>query len=220
MNDNRFFFKTLEDKYAELLKTAVKKKYVFLIPSYKFVTPNMQNKYFYESHIFYQCDYDTSLFVSLNGRVLEHTANSFNTFLGFKKQMKFNVEEELYQEVNIQGLSSSPSVKVLYIDNVIDESCYNTGVGLNSGTQSKKDSLTQMNTKEEYLAYYANYSKTNVELKELTTLLTEITDKMINNYILIKNHTQNYAMHFQQEFNPFKQVSKTILSYYFYLDAC
>jgi hypothetical protein len=64
-----------------------------------------------------------------------------------------------------------------------------------------------MNTKEEYLAFYANYSKTNVELKELTSLLTEITDKMINNYILIKNHTQNYAMHFQQEFNPFKQVS-------------
>jgi hypothetical protein len=207
MNDNRFFFKTLEEKYSDLLKTAVKKKYVFLIPSYKFVTPNMQNKFFYENHIFYQSDYDPSLFVSLNGRVLEHVNNSFNTFLGFKKPMKFSIEEELYQEVNIQGVSCSPSVKVIYIDNVIDESCYNTTVGQNSGNQVKKESLNQMNTKEEYLAFYANYSKTNVELKELTSLLTEITDKMINNYILIKNHTQNYAMHFQQEFNPFKQVS-------------
>ena len=63
MTDSIFFFRTLQDKYSEFLKVAVRKKYIFFIPSKKYVTPNMQTKAFYESHTFYQNDYDPSLFV-------------------------------------------------------------------------------------------------------------------------------------------------------------
>lgn len=204
MSDDRFFFKNLEEKYSDLLKVSVRKKYIFLIPSHKYVTPNMQNRSFYENHTFYQSEYDFSLFVSLNGKVLQQEKNTLKTFLGYKKEMVFNIIEELLREVNIQGVSSSPTIKAIYIDNVVEESCYNPAIQTNS---NKKECLTRYNTKEEYLSYFRNSLRQNSELKEIENNLNETTEKMINNYILIKNHIETYAMHFQQEFSPLKSVS-------------
>eukprot|EP00340_Litonotus_pictus_P001492 CAMPEP_0170527216 /NCGR_PEP_ID=MMETSP0209-20121228/12687_1 /TAXON_ID=665100 ORGANISM="Litonotus pictus, Strain P1" /NCGR_SAMPLE_ID=MMETSP0209 /ASSEMBLY_ACC=CAM_ASM_000301 /LENGTH=73 /DNA_ID=CAMNT_0010817597 /DNA_START=45 /DNA_END=262 /DNA_ORIENTATION=- len=72
----------------------------------------MQTKSFYENHTFFQCDYDPNLFVSVNGRVLILEGGSvFKTYIGFKKDMAFNIIEEVYSIVNVPGVSSSPSIK-------------------------------------------------------------------------------------------------------------
>lgn len=208
MSNDRFFFKFLEEKYSELLKVAVRKKYVFLIPSAKYVST--QNKNFYENHTFYQSEYEPNYLVSLQGKVLEHKDTAFYTYLGFKKDMVFNIEQELYRDVNIQGVSSSPTIKIIFIDNVIDETSYNSTVNPNSNA-NKKDSLNRLNTKDEYLSYLKSYMIANPGFKEIDIILNEVTDKMINNYILIKNHVQTYAMYFQQEFNSLKQVSSIMI---------
>lgn len=208
MSNDRFFFRFLEEKYSELLKVAVRKNYIFLIPSAKYVST--QNKNFYESHTFYQSEYEPNYLISLQGKVLEHKDKAFHTYLGFKKEMVFNVEDELYRGVNIQGVSGNPTVKTIYIDNVIDENSYNSSVS-STLTKNKNDSFNRLNTKDEYLTYFKNCVKMNPSMKEVEVMLNEITDKMINNYILIKNHIQTYAMHFQQEFNPLKQVRRHII---------
>lgn len=206
MSDDKLFYKTLEEKYHEILKVAVKKKYIFLVPSFKYVTQNMLNKSFFENHTFYQCEYDSSLFISLQGKVLKFENNAFKTYLGHKKEMVFNVVEELYKEVNIQGLTINPTIKAMSIDNVIDESCYNT-TNINVNNNFKKEAFVRFNTKEEYKNFYKNYFKSNpTEYKEIETALNELAEKLINNYILIKNYVPVYAMHFQQESNPFKKL--------------
>ena len=206
MSDDRLFFKTLEEKYSEILKIAVRKKYIFFIPSSKYLIPSMLNKHFFENHTFYQCDYHPTLFISLHGRVLEHSQTLFKSYIGFKKDMSFNIVEELYREVSISGVSSNPTIKVIYIDNVVDETCYNESLPQSTG--QKKEILNRYNSKEEYLAFFKTYCKEKpTEGGYIESQLREISDKMINNYIFIKNHVETYAMHFQQEFSAIKSVS-------------
>ena len=206
MFDDRYFFKLLEEKYGDLLKVSVKKKYIFLIPSSKFVTAEMQNKQFYDNHTFYQCEYDPNLYISLLGKVLQKDNSSFQTFLGFKKSMIFNVNEEFEREVSVPGVKGSSYIKVIYIDNVVDESCYNPSVSNTNNPIKRGETFVRYSSKEEYLSFFKQNLKSNLEMKEVETLLNEKVDRMINNYILIKNHVLDYSMYFQEEFNPLKKV--------------
>ena len=126
--------------------------------------------------------------------------------------MHFNVIEELYQEVSCPGVSSSPTIKVIYIDNVVDESCYNPTIQSNT---AKKETLNRCQTKDEYLNFFRKKLKENYsDLKVVESSLNEITDKMINNFILIKNHVETYSMHFMKEYNPIKLVNYSNLIYF------
>jgi hypothetical protein len=196
--DDSLFFKNLLEKHKDLVETAIKKKYTFIVPLSKYITPNMLIRSFYDNHTFYQSDYDSRMNVNLNGRVLEFKKDQFQTFLGFKRTMTFNIIEELMREV-----ANNVYMKVIYIDNVIDETVYNQNSSISS-TTSKKDMIRRFSNKDEYVKFFSNLVKSNEELKEVEVNLKELIDKLQNNYILIKGHVHTYYKYYQELVNEFR----------------
>lgn len=216
MDENRLYFKILEEKHSDLLKVAFKKKYQFLAPSNKYISHTMLNKVFYENHIFFQSDYDPTLFVSLSGKVLQQNLSEiyFQSYIGFKKYMKFNVIGEGMREINVHGVSSSCTIKVTNIDNVIDETCYNPPSNALKESMIKKDILVRYDKKEEYIQFYKSAVKSNnYEFREVEVLLNESCKRIINDYILIKRYLLTFSRYFKEAFTPIKDV-RIILSIY------
>ena len=197
MTDDALFFKVLTEKNKDLLEMAIKKKYTFMVPSAKFIAPNMLTRAFYDNHIFYECEYDPKYQINLNGKVIEIRNNQFYTYLGFKKQMTFNSIEESFKEIQ------NSLLKIIYIDNVVDETVYNQNSSA-ATSAPKKEILKKLNTREEYLKFFNNLLKTNEELKELDISLKELINRLENNYILIKNHVHTYYKYFQELVSDFK----------------
>ena len=135
------FFKILAETQSDLLLVMEKKKYNLLVPPSKCISQNMLTKQFYENHLFYQSDYDERTYINLNAKVLEFNNNTFQTHLGFKKIMFFNVLDQNIME-------SFTNVQVIHIDNIIDENMYQTVI---SSTTSiyKKEMLRRCSSKEE-----------------------------------------------------------------------
>ena len=135
------FFKILSETQSDLLLLMQKKKYNLLVPPSKCISQTMLTKQFYENHLFYQCDYDERTYINLNAKVLEFNNNTFQTHLGFKKMMYFNVLDQNIME-------SFTNVQVIHIDNIIDENMYQTVI---SSTTSiyKKEMLRRCSSKEE-----------------------------------------------------------------------
>jgi hypothetical protein len=215
MDESKMYFNGLEVKFAELLNIGLKKKYQFFAPAPKYINSNMLNKAFYENHIFFQSDYEPNLFVSLSGKVLQYKKNLFESYLGFKKFMLFNVVGESYREVNIQGVvGGSNTIKVINIDNVIDEACYNPPTSNHRETVVRKDSLVRYSTKQEYLQFYKNSLQNNkYEFREVDEMLNEACRKLMNDYILIKKYIFTYSKYFKEAFTPIKEVSIYRLNY-------
>lgn len=208
--DEKTFFKVLEEKYSELLKVCLKKSpcYHVYLPPYKYLSPNMLNKGFYENHIYCRSEYNPSLLISLNGKVLSHNQSdeSLQTFIGFKKPLKFGLFGEVQREVNVVGSSSAQLITVINIDNVIDENSYNSNISKGGKDKNQGDKLIKMSTKEEYLAYYKSL-QTSSEFREVEIRLQESTKRLINDYILMKGHESSYGqLHFQEEIRPIEQV--------------
>lgn len=191
------YFKVLSEKNKDLLEVAAKKQYTFMVPLAKFITPNMLLRPFYDNHTFYECEYDPNFFINLNGKVIEYKNNQINTFLGFKKPMVFNALEETMREVN------NTSIKMISIDNVIDETIYNTNTASVSNAP-KKELLKRYNNKEDYVRYFNNLIKANEDLKDIDLYLADLINKLENNYILIRNHVPSYYKYFQEYVNEFK----------------
>ena len=190
------FFKVLNEKNKDLLEIASKKKYTFMVPLSKFITPNMLIRPFYDNHTFYASEYDDKIHINLNGRALEYKNNQFQSYIGFKKQMNFNIIDESMREIN------NCYIKVIYIDNIIDETVYNsTNIILNP---NKKETLKRFNNKEDYVKYFNNLLKSNDELKEIDIALNELIERMQNNYILMKNHVHTYSKYFQELGSDFR----------------
>jgi hypothetical protein len=197
MTDDALFFKVLTEKHKELLDISIKKKYTFMVPLAKFIAPNMLTRAFYDNHTFYECEYDPRYQINLNGKVIEIKNNQFHTNLGFKKQMTFNSIEESFKEIQ------NSLLKIIYIDNVVDETVYNQ----NSSTATsapKKEILKKLNSREEYVKFFHNLLKTQEDLKELDIALKELINRLENNYILIKNHVHTYYKYFQELVSDFK----------------
>jgi hypothetical protein len=211
--DDTLFFKNLLEKHKDLVEMSTKKKYTFIVPLAKYITPNMLIRNFYDNHVFYQCDYDPKMYVNLNGRVLEFKNNQFQTFLGFKRQMTFNVIEELMREI-----MNNVYTKVIYIDNVIDETVYNQSSSVTSNL-SKKDTMKRYNNKDDYVKYFGNLVRLNDELKEIEYNLKELIDKLQNNYILIKGHVHTYYKYYQELVSEFRTYLSSKLSKYKLDDA-
>lgn len=208
MSDDTLFFKNLIEKNKDLVEMAAKKKYTFMVPLAKYIAPNMLTRSFYDNHTFYQCDYDPKIYINLNGKVLELKNNQFVTFLGFKRTMSFNAIEELMREVLI-----NVHMKVIYIDNVIEEQVYNQNSSA-STIVSKKEVIKRYNNKDDYVKYFYNLVKANDELKEVEQALKELIDKLQNNYILIKGHVHTYYKYFQELVNDFRSFLTLKLAKY------
>lgn len=162
-----------------------------MVPPSKYITHNMLNRAFYDNHLFYHCEYDEKMMINLAGKVIQSNNNQFNTYLLFKRPMLFNVIDEGMREVG------NSCIKVIYIDNVIDETAFSqSSIMMNTG--SKRDSLKRMISKDEYINNFFNLMKKNEDLKEMEILLSELVEKLQNNYILIKNHVLTYSKYFQE----------------------
>ena len=210
MDENKLYFKVLEEKHSELLRVSFKKKYQFLAPSNKYISQTMLNKTFYENHIFFLSDYDPTLFVSLTGKVLQMNLAEcyFQSFIGYKQHMKFNVIGEGMREISVPGVSSSCTIKVTNIDNVIDENCYNPPSNALKESMIKKDMLLRFDKKEEYLQFYKNAVNSNsYDFREIETQLNETCKRMMNDYILIKRYLLTFSKYFKEAFTPIKGVS-------------
>lgn len=204
--DDTLFFKILNEKHKDLLEAASKKKYTFMVPPAKNIAPNMLIRTFFDNHTFFHCEYDEKMQISLNGRVLQFNNNQFTTFLGYKRIMTFNVLDESMREV------SNNYIKVIYIDNVIDETTYN--VTSSHGNFPKKEVLKKCSNMEDYIKYFTNLSKLNADLQEIDSTLDTLIKKLLNNYILIKNHVNTYSKYFQESCSDFKQFLSTKLNKY------
>src|SRR5215213_9970334 len=88
------FFKVFFETQGDLLLLILKKKYFLLVPPSKCVSSSMLTKQFYENHLFYQSEYDDKTYINLQGKVLELNNNTFQTHLGFRRSMYFNVNDE------------------------------------------------------------------------------------------------------------------------------
>jgi len=54
-----------------------------MVPPSKCITSNMLNRNFYDNHTFFQSEYDSRMYVNMNGRVLElKQETKFQTYLG------------------------------------------------------------------------------------------------------------------------------------------
>lgn len=206
--DDILFFKNLIEKNKDLVDVVTKKKYTFIVPLAKYITPNMLTRSFYDNHTFYQCEYDHKMYINLNGKVLEIKNNSFQTFLGFKRPMVFNIIEELMREV-----ANNSYMKVIYIDNVIDETVYNQNTP-NTSQSNKKDVLKRYNNKDDYVKYFNNLIKANEDLKEVDQALNSLIDKLQNNYILIRGHVHTYYKYYQELVSEFKNFLNFKLTKY------
>ncbi len=135
------FFKELFEKQGDILLLMMKKKYYLLVPPTKCITANMLTTQFYENHCFYQCEYDDRTYLNLLGKVIELNNNTFQTHLGFKRLMYFNIIDESI-------LEAMPNVQIIHIDNIIDESMYQTVIS-SSASIYKKEMLRKCPSKEE-----------------------------------------------------------------------
>jgi hypothetical protein len=195
--DDTLFFKVLMDKNKDLMEIGSKKKYIFMVPLAKYITPNMLIRTFYDNHIFFVCEYDDKMYINLNGRVIQLINNLFESFLGFKKKMTFNVIDRCDREVG------NFYIDVIYIDNVIDETVYNQNAN-NPPNVPKKEMLKRYNNKDDYVKYFNNLMKAQDDLKEIEPVLFDLLDKLQNNYILMKNHVATYSKYFQELGSDFR----------------
>ena len=129
------------------------------------------------------------------------SANQFQTYLGFKKNMTFNIVEQVKMEL------LNDNANVVFIDNVIDENLFTLSTNSDSGSL-RRDIIKRCADKDEYVRAFNSLVNKNDELKIINDLLTELSDKLQNNYILIKNHTSTYSKFFKELGQNFRQVNK------------
>ncbi len=113
--------------------------------------------------------------------------------------MAFNVVEQVKMEL------LSDVVNIVYIDNVIDEN-YFTQTNLNESATFKKDVLKRCVSKEDYVSAFGSLVRKNEELREVEQMLSELCERLQNNYILIKNHTGTYSKFFKELGQEFRHV--------------
>lgn len=171
------------------------------MPIPKFISLNLLTRNFYDNHIFYQCEYDDKIYINLNGKAIElSTINQFQTYLGFKKNMTYNVVEQVKMEL------LTDVVNIVYIDNVIDENYY-TQTNTADMSSFKKDVLKRCSNKDDYISAFNSLVRKNDDLKDIEYMLNELCERLQNNYILIKNHTGTYSKFFKELGQEFRQVN-------------
>lgn len=210
--EEKTFFRILEDKESDLLKVCIgdKSTYSVYFPPCKYLTPNMLTKTFFESHICCKSKYNSNLIVSLNGKVLSvnNSEKSMQSFLGFKKNLKFFILSEGSRDVSIAGSSGSQTINVIVIDNVIDDGGYTIGTTVKVEKDANQENkLIRYYTKEDYLDRYRGLLAASNEFTEVDIRLQEATKRLLNDYMLVSGYEGLYGqLHFQEEVRPIEQV--------------
>jgi len=170
------------------------------VPLSKFISADLLTRNFFDNHIFYQCEYADKIYINLNGKAIEFSStNQFQTYLGFNKNMTFNVIEQVKMEL------LSDVVSIVYIDNVIDEKNYTQNNTADQASQ-RKDVLKRCANKDEYTSAFSILVRKNEELRDIEQMLNELCERLQKNYILIKNHTGTYSKFFKELGQEFRQV--------------
>ena len=144
------FFKILTEKHKDLVEMIRNKKFFLLVPPSKSIMQSMLNRNFYEGHLFFQCEFEEKNYIDLHGKVLELNNNTFQSYIGnkyqsskgYKKLMNFNIIDQNFME------SMGSHVQVIHVDNIVDESLYQTTV-MTSQSMIKKEQLRKCHSKDE-----------------------------------------------------------------------
>jgi hypothetical protein len=151
------FMINLKKNFSELYDLANKNEFVILIPNKRLITENMLNQNFYNNHIYSISKYDEQMYINLNGKVLKFFHPKFSSFIGWKKEMTFNIKENFRTD----------NIIFYVIDNVCDDGGYNiqntkensTNSGFNSNSLIPKESMS------EYLKLSKNLEMSTEEYK-------------------------------------------------------
>ena len=79
---DELFFKILTEKFKDIVEMIKSKKFFLLVPPAKSIMQTYLTRSFYESHLFFQSEYDEKTYVDLHGKVLELSNNTFQTYIG------------------------------------------------------------------------------------------------------------------------------------------
>ena len=195
------FMTNLKKNFNDLYEHANENGFVILIPNKRLITDNMLNQNFYNNHIYSISKYDEQMYINLNGKVLKFYHPKFSSFIGWKKDMVFNIKEN-YRHENI----------ILYqIDNVCDDYGYNISSSKeNSNTNSNK-SLTLKDSMNEYLKLNSNLEKASPDYKNCINELNNFKYKMKKSIIFMKNFENEYSKYFIQGSNDIlKNIRKSL----------
>ena len=185
MSEDSLFFKKLKKNFSELLDLIKKKQFIILEPKQSKINEIMLTKNFYNNHIYYKNPFNESLLINLNGKVIKYEHPKIKTYLGWSKEMIFNIVESVKIFDN--------NIQCLVLDNICDELYYDiTKVTISKSQLQKKDSM------EEYLKYNETLLNTNIKYKNLQGKISSFKKEMKNNYMFMKGFEDNYCKLFNE----------------------
>jgi len=197
------FLTNLKKKFTELYELANENGFVILIPNKRLINENMLNQNFYNNHIYSISKYDEQMYINLNGKVLKFFHPKFSSFIGWKKEMTFNIKENFRTD----------NIIFYIIDNVCDDGGYNISNTKDNSTPSNfnSNSLLPKESMSEYLKLNNNLEMSKDEYKRCTKDLKNFVDKMKNSIIFMKNFENEYSKYFVQESNDIlKNIKKSL----------
>jgi hypothetical protein len=194
------FLNVLKNKFNNLYELANLNNFIILIPNKKLINENMLNQNFYNNHIYSICKYDEQMYINLNGKVLKYYHPKFSSFIGWKKEMTFNIKEN-FRTDNI----------ILYlIDNVCDDNGYSTTYSKdNNNNNINTNSLIPKESMSEYLQLSPNIEFNNDDYKKVLIDIKNFVYKMKNSIIFMKNFENEYSKYFNEDSNEIlKNIKK------------
>jgi hypothetical protein len=194
------FLNVLKNKFSNLYELANQNNFIILIPNKKLINETMLNQNFYNNHIFSICKYDEQMYINLNGKVLKYYHPKFSSFIGWKKEMTFNIKEN-FRTDNI----------ILYlIDNVCDDNGYSTTYSKdNNNNNINTNSLIPKESMSEYLQLSPNIEFNNDDYKKVLIDIKNFVYKMKNSIIFMKNFENEYSKYFNEDSNEIlKNIKK------------
>jgi hypothetical protein len=196
------FLNVLKNKFNNLYELANLNNFIILIPNKKLINENMLNQNFYNNHIYSICKYDEQMYINLNGKVLKYYHPKFSSFIGWKKEMTFNIKETFRND----------NIIFYLIDNVSDDNFYSKiYLKENSINNINSNSLIPKESMSEYLKLSPNLDF-NEEYKKILNNLTNFIYKMKNSIIFMKNFENEYSKYFNEDSNEILKNIKKGLS--------
>ena len=196
------FMINLKKNFSELYDLANKNEFVILIPNKRLITENMLNQNFYNNHIYSISKYDEQMYINLNGKVLKFYHPKFTSFIGWKKDMVFNIKENF----------RSNNIIFYQIDNVCDDNGYNIASSKeNSNSNINSNSLIPKESMSEYLKLNTNLEQASDDYKKCIKDLNNFKYKMKKSIIFMKNFENEYSKYFIQGSNDIlKNIKKNL----------
>ena len=197
MSQDSLFFKKLKKSQSDLLELIQRRQYIILEPK-KQLKEVMLTKNFFNNHICYKSPFNESLFINLNGKVLKYEHPRLKTFLGWTKEMIFNIKESTKM--------FDDNILCLQIDDYCDELSYDE-----KKTKISKGKLQKKNNMSEYLEYNKTLLNTDTNYVSIHEKFKKFTKEMKNNYMFLKGYEDDYAEIFNKRKNKLVNHFREVL---------